>query len=221
MIKKFKSKSSHKYSLILLHGMNMQIKELYSITEILQKKYIHLKIIIPTANKMDISWPDGPEYNIRSWYNYYTRNDNQFVHDTINIDDFNYQTNNIFKIIDNERKILKNSKSIIIAGISQGGTLAFNIGLNYFEKLGGIIGIHTIFMDNIIKINNNSNKIPIYLFSGSKDKIYNIKFQDISLDKLRDKKYKIFWYIKKLHHCEYSKYEQNFLFNAINDILDI
>ena len=28
-------------------------------------------------------------------------------------------------------KILKNSKKIIIAGISQGGTLAFNIGLNY------------------------------------------------------------------------------------------
>lgn len=221
MIKEFKSKSSHKYSLILLHGMNMPIKELYNITKILQKKYIYLKIIIPVANKMNIFWPEGLEYNVRSWYNYYTRNDNQFVHDTININDFNYQTNNIFKIIDNERKILKNSKNIIIAGISQGGTLAFNIGLNYFENLGGIIGIHTIFMDNIIKINNNCNKIPIYLFSGSKDKIYNIKFQDISLNKLREKKYKIFWCIKKLHHCEYSKYEQGFLFNSINHILGI
>ena len=74
-------------------------------------------------------------------------------------------------------------------------------------------------MDNILKINKISNKIPIYLFSGSKDKIYNIKFQDISLNKLREKKYKIFWFIKKLHHCEYSKYEQHFLFNSINDIL--
>ena len=41
------------------------------------------------------------------------------------------------------------TKKIIIAGISQGGTLALHIGLTYLFELGGIIGIHTLFLKNI------------------------------------------------------------------------
>ena len=84
------------------------------------------------------------------------------------------------------------------------------------HKLGGLIGIHTIFMDNIIST-NNMNKIPIYLFSGDDDNIYNIKLQKQSLKKLYKLKYEIKWHIEpNLKHCEYSSEENIFVLEALN-----
>lgn len=212
----FYPKNIHKFTLILLHGMNMNITTLYKTIKKLQYYNKNLKVILPIADEMNINWPNGIEYNILSWYNYYTRYDNLFKHDNINIYDFEKQTNNIYNLLDKEIDILKNSKNIIIAGISQGGTLAFNIGINYKYKLAGIIGIHTIFMDNTIVFKNNYNNIPIFLFSGSNDNIYNVKFQNESLNILREKKFKIFWEIENnLGHCKYTKNEFKFLNNSI------
>lgn len=217
----FNSILNHKFTLILLHGMNMEIKYLYKIVKKLQNNNKNLKIILPIANRINIDWPTEKEYNILSWYNYYTRYDNENKHDIIDINQFNIQTENIYKILDREIELLKNSKSIVISGISQGGTLAFNIGINYKYKLGGIIGIHTIFMNNIINFNNNYNLIPIYLFSGDSDNIYNINFQNISLNILRERKYNIYWNIEKnLGHCTYSKNEIKFLLNSLNKIFN-
>lgn len=214
--KSFYPKNIHKFTLILLHGMNMNINTLYKMVRKLQYYNKNLKIILPIAEKININWPNGIEYNISSWYNYYTRYDNLFKHDNINIDDFEKQTNNIYNLLDTEVNILKNSKNIIIAGISQGGTLAFNIGINYKYKLAGIIGIHTIFMDNVIFFKNNYNNIPIFLFSGSNDNIYNIIFQNKSLNCLNEKNFKIFWQIEDdLGHCKYSKNESKFLNTSI------
>ena len=215
----FNSKKNHLYTLILLHGMNMNITTLFKTVKKLQKYNENLKIILPIAKKIDINWPDGIENNISSWYNYYTRYDNLFMHDSINLNDFNNYTKNIYKLLDNEINLIKNPKNLVIGGISQGGTLAFNIGINYHYKIGGIIGIHTIFMDNIIKFKKSYNKLPIFLFSGRNDYIYNIKFQNYSLETLREKYFKIFWIIEKnLEHCSYSKNEIKFLKYSLNEI---
>ena len=85
--------------------------------------------------------------------------------------------------------------------------------------MGGLIGIHTIFMDNII-LTNNVNKIPIFLFSGNNDNIYNIRLQKQSIKKLDNFKLNIEWHIEaNLNHCEYSKKESEFMVNAIKQIL--
>ena len=220
--KSFKSKKEHKFKIILLHGMNMNISYLFKTVKYLQKNNKNLKIILPIADKININWPQGIEYNISSWYDYFTRNDNLLKHDEIDIQQFERQTNNIYKIIDNEIKILCESKKIIIAGISQGGTLALNIGINYKCRLAGIIGIHTLFLGDLINIPTINNvykytNFPIFLFSGDKDKIYNIKFQDLNLNPLRMKKFKIFWKIEKnLGHCKKSKNELKFISESIN-----
>ena len=74
--KSFYPKNIHKFTLILLHGMNMNINTLYKMVKKLQYYNKNLKIILPIAEKININWPNGIEYNISSWYNYYTRNDN-------------------------------------------------------------------------------------------------------------------------------------------------
>jgi predicted esterase len=208
----------HLYTIIILHGMYQDYTSLLELSNDIQKHNRNIKVILPNAPRRTINWSNGKEENIRAWYNYYTRRDGEMRHDIIEHTHFIDQTERINKIIDGECKLIS-SKNIIIAGVSQGGTIAFNIGLHSPYKLGGIIGIHTVFMDNIISI-NNMNKIPIYLFSGEKDSIYNIKLQKRSCKNLYKLNYKIEWYIESnLEHCEYSSQENLFIVNSIKQIL--
>jgi len=211
----------HLYTIIILHGMSQTNNDLLDLVNYIQKNNQNIKIILPNAPIRNISWSEPQEKDISSWYDYYTRYDGLFLHDNINIHDFNEQTKRINKIIDKERKIVDSNK-IIVAGISQGGTLALNIGLKYCKKIGGIIGIHTIFMHNIIDI-TNIQKIPIYLFSGDEDAIYNIEFQKKSFDKLKSKNIiPTKWFIEnKLGHCKKSDNEFNFIIESIHNIFKI
>lgn len=215
----FNPTEKHLYTIIILHGMFQTGKSLISLANYIQNYNKNIKIILPDAPRRNISWSTPPEYNVSSWYNYYTRYDGLFMHDKINKNHFNQQTTRINSIIERESKLVNYNK-IIIAGISQGGTLALNIGLNHKDKLAGIIGIHTILMDNIVNL-NNMQKIPIYLFSGNKDNIYNIDFQKESFKKLKLQNGIITnWFIENnLGHCEYSIKEYEFIIKSIQNIL--
>lgn len=211
----------HKYTLILLHGMYVSNKSLLKLSNKLIKTYKNLKIILPNAPKRVINWPHLVENNVRSWYNYFTCNDGAMKHDKIDTTHFHEEVERINKIIDEESEILNGlSSNIMIGGISQGGTLALHIGLMYNKKLACIIGIHTILMNNVTKISNECQKIPIYLFSGNKDNIYNIKLQNRSLNNIRKLKYRIFWHIENnLKHCEFCKKENKFIYDVIKKIV--
>lgn len=223
----------HEYSIILLHGMNQTNESLMKLTYKLIKKYKNLKIILPNSPKRDITWKnvndwknindglDGDVNNINSWYNYFTHNDGLMKHDEIDESEFYVQVKRINKIIDEEVNLLHGkSDNILIGGFSQGGTLALHIGLNYYKPLGCIIGVHTILMDNVTCITNECQKIPIYLFSGKKDEIYNIRLQKRSLKNLKKLEYEIVWKIEKdLTHSQYSNSENLFIIKAINNII--
>ena len=209
----FNSIEKHLYTIIILHGMFQTYKDLIPLKIAIQKHNKNMKVILPTAPLRSISWSDKPLHNVSSWYDYYTQKNGLLEHDDINETHFIEQTQRIYKIIDNERKSIA-AQNIIIAGISQGGTIAFNVGLHYKEPLGAIIGIHTIFLNTIIPI-ESIQRIPIYLFSGRKDSIYNIHLQESSLAKLNEKCH-IDWHIEDgLNHCEFSHNELNYILSAI------
>lgn len=206
----FLSKEDHLYTLIILHGMYVTNNSLVNLVYYLQNNNKNIKIILPNAPKRDINWPSGIEKNVNSWYNYYTNNDGKMKYDKIDESDFYEQVDKINKIIKDEIDIVKNPKKIIIAGISQGGTLALHIGLTYSLQLGGIIGIHTLFLKYLIENLENINKIPIFLLSGKEDDIYNYKFQKMCAKKINKNiiKWKV---IKNLKHCEYYQHENKLI----------
>tara|TARA_Y100000389_G_scaffold66748_4_gene62984 strand:- start:11284 stop:11940 length:657 start_codon:yes stop_codon:yes gene_type:complete len=207
---------NHEFTLIILHGMYQSNKSYIELAESIQKFYKNIKIIIPCAPKRNISWSFPSEKNVSSWYDYYTKNDGLLIHDIINENEYHEQCDRINLIIKNETMVI-DLKKIIVMGISQGGTLALNIGLHSNFKLGGIIGIHTLFL-NIIST-KNINKIPIFLFSGDNDDIYSIELQKKSLEKLQ-KKLTIKWEIdRNLGHCKFSVKELPFIINSIEEIV--
>lgn len=211
----FLSKKEHLYTVIILHGMYETNDSLIELVNYLQNKNNNLKIILPNAPKRDINWPSGIEKDVNSWYNYYTRYDGKMEYDIIEEGEFHNEVDRINKIIDVEINALEDPKKIFIAGISQGGTLALHIGLTYLFELGGIIGIHTLFLKDMIKDLDNINNIPIFLLSGKNDEIYNYKFQRISAKKIMKNiiKWKV---VKKLEHCEYYKHENKLINKYLN-----
>ena len=73
----------HMYTIIILHGVFKTAKHLIHLANNIQKYNKNIKIILPTGPKRNISWTNPPDYNITSWYNYYTRYDGLFIHDKI------------------------------------------------------------------------------------------------------------------------------------------
>jgi predicted esterase len=129
--------------------------------------------------------------------------------DKINSDDYNLQTQKIVSIINNEASILKSYKNIFIVGVSQGGTLLFNILKFLPESLGGLFCIKSLYMYKYVNLKTN-NTTPIFFFSGNKDDVYNLEFQ-IKCSKLLEPNYNITWtIIDGLDH--YDKIEDEYIF---------
>ena len=165
------------------------------------KIYNKINFILPESPIMDVDYPNNKQYNVKSWFNYYTYNNNIDIIDEISVKDYNLACNTIINIINREATILGSYKRIFILGVSQGGTLLFNI-LNKLEKpLGGLFCIKSLYMYKYVKLTKNT-ETPLYFYSGNKDEVYNLEFQQ-SCSKLLEKKYKVTWtIINELNHHE-------------------
>ena len=213
----------HIYSFILLHPMSCDFTYFNNfITFFKEKHYVyfkHIKFIIPNAEKMDICYPNNKLINIYSWYNYYTCYDGINKIDEININDFSNNTKKLVKIIKNEYKIIKNYKKIFLYGVSQGGTLLFNILKNISKNIGALFISKSIYMKKYINLNTNK-ETPIYIYTGSNDQIYKVKFQKKLIKYLEFKSYNIKWFIEKnIDHFIQSNNEYYFIIN--NFIINI
>lgn len=157
----------HLYTIIILHGMYNDSSCFKILSEKILEINKHIKIIVPDSPIINISWPHGKEYNINSWYNYYTCRNGEMLHDDIDIFQYQNQTNRIIRIIKKEGKTIPLNK-IILIGESQGGTIVSNIASTFNKKLAGYILLDSIFMDNILKniIDNNIVDKNIYIYSS-------------------------------------------------------
>jgi predicted esterase len=212
--------NKHEFTFILLHPMHCNGDYFNSLVVNFEKNnfsnYIFesIKFIMVNADKIDIDYPNNKLYNISSWYNYYTCNDGIDKIDKINTEQYYMQSNRILNIINNEAFILNNYNRIFLVGVSQGGTLLFDILNNIPRNIGGIFAIKTIYMYKYTKLTNKFINTPIYIFSGNNDDIYTIKFQKKCYRKIINKKYRTKWLIKEnLDHNTKSLDEDNFIIN--------
>ena len=149
------SHKKHKYTFVMLHPMFSDSTYFNDYIEYFKKVNSALtssiKFVLPESLVMDIDYPNNKQYNVKSWYNYYTCYNNLNKLDKINKDDFAIQTKKIVAIINNEATILKSYKKLFLIGVSQGGTLLFNILKFLPESLGGLFCIKSVYMYKYIK----------------------------------------------------------------------
>ena len=215
----FNSKTKHKYTLIMLHPMFSSSEYFddcynYFNSQIdISNIFNSIKFVLPNAPNINIDYPDNKIYNKPSWYNYYTCYDNIADIDIINKQDYEYQTDRILDIVHNEAFLLNGYNNIFIAGVSQGGTLLFNILNKLPCKIGGIFCIKSIYMYKYTKFDFNI-ETPIFIFTTIDDDIYNYKLQKISFNKIKNLSYNFKWRkVKNISHNEYSEEENIFIKN--------
>ena len=216
-----KSNKKHKYTFIMLHPMYSDATYFNDYINYFKNNCIianAIKFIMPQSPLMTIDYPHNKQYCVKSWYNYYSCYNNLNKVDKISIQDFNEQTSRLVSIINSEATILNTYKSIFIIGVSQGGTLLFNILNKLPSPLGGLFCIKSLYMYKYIKLRKN-RATPLYFFSGTKDEIYNLEYQK-KCSALLERKYKLIWRIvTNLDHYTKTKEEYKFISDAIDKLI--
>ena len=218
------SAKKHKYTFIMLHPMcnNSSYFDDYInyFKEVNSALTNTIKFVLPESPLLDIDYPNNKQYNVNSWYNYYTCYNNLHKLDKINTTDFIKQTKRIVAIINDEAAILKSYKKLFIIGVSQGGTLLFNILKFLPHTLGGIFCIKSLYMYKYINLKTHST-VPLFFYSGNKDEIYNLEFQQ-KCAKLLEHYYVIKWtIIDNLDHHTKLEEEYDFIFRNFITLITI
>ena len=221
----YNSKKKHKYTFILLHPMLSYGEYFDNFYYYFNSKldisniFNSIKFIAPNAPYIDIDFPNNKIFNKPSWYNYYTCYDNITDIDNINEKEYNYQSDRIINIINNEAFILNDYNNIFIYGVSQGGTLIFNILNKLPRKIGGIFCIKSIYMYKYTNFTFNL-KTPIFIFTSKSDDVYNYELQKISFNKIKNISDNFIWIkIKNVYHNDYIIEEDDFVINNFINII--
>jgi len=207
----------HTHTVVLLHGMYCPpdesdlFKALPSYVGFLGVGGV--KFVFPHAPRRTISWPTGPEANVASWYNYFTRRDgDKEYHDEIEMAHLASQTRRLHAILDRESALLGGDASrVVLGGSSQGGTVALHAALSYGRPLGALLCLRSCLVDSVTFPKDKRNamcKTPVFVFAASDDSVYAPPLQERGYSLLESCGFHVERHIEKgLNHWEECRNE--------------
>jgi len=93
----------------------------------------------------------------------------------------------VARLVDQEIARGVKSEKIIIAGFSQGGAVAYELGLSYPKRLAGIIALSTYFATaETVKVAEANKGIPINVYHGTRDPMVPESLGRMSVEKLKE-----------------------------------
>ncbi len=96
----------------------------------------------------------------------------------------------VARLVDREIERGVPSENIVIAGFSQGGAVAYELGLSYPKKLAGIIALSTYFATAAtVKLSDANRNIPIKVYHGTFDPMVPESLGKMSVQKLKEMGY--------------------------------
>ena len=156
-----------------------------------------------TGFRLDIIYGD----EAFSWFDVYNFNDISMK--SINFEDVKQSSNKIIKIIEEEAKYLGGYENIFLGGFSQGACMSFYIGCSYNHLLGGIISCSgALFPDTVI--NNQNNKLKIFVSHGDLDEQITKEINELSLKRINN-----FSQIETHYYPDVGHYIEE---NTLNDL---
>ena len=206
----------HTHTVILLHSMYCPPDA----CEMLQKlpSYLsrlghsNIKFVFPYAPRRTISWPTGPETDVPSWYNYFTRRDGELAHDELDEAHLASQTRRIHAMLDREAALLGGDpRRLILGGSSQGGTVAIHAAVGYGRELGGLLALRSCLIDTVTAPSgrNAAANTPVYVFVAGDDRVYAPELQHRGYGHLESAGFRVEWKTEsKLTHWDASRNEK-------------
>jgi len=92
----------------------------------------------------------------------------------------------VAKLVDQEIERGVKSEHIVIAGFSQGGAVAFELGMSYPKRLAGILALSTYFATaDSVAVSDANRGLPISIFHGTRDPMVPESLGRQSVEKLK------------------------------------
>lgn len=191
--------STHKYSVIWLHGLGADGHDFENIVpELHLIDSSSIKFIFPHAPVRKITINGGAQ--MRGWYDILRLDNLEREVDVAGIEQSEKQINQLIqKEIDNGIS----SKNILLVGFSQGGVLALHTGLRFPQKLAGIISL-SAYLPTLESLKTQraeaNNQTSIFMGHGIIDSIVEIEAGKAAFDGLKAMGYSVQWHDYLMEH---------------------
>ncbi len=163
----FETKENPDYSVIWLHGLGADGNDFAPIVpELNLPSQKGVRFIFPHAPQIPVTINGGMV--MPAWYDILEMN----IDRKVDIDGLLSSVDAITAMIDAERQRGIRSRSIILAGFSQGGAVAYHAALSYPEPLGGLLAMSTYFATAGQIVFHQANRhIPVEIQHGIHDPV--------------------------------------------------
>jgi len=186
-----KPTAEHHYSIIWLHGLGADGHDFESIVpELSLHAEAHIHFIFPDAPFRPVTINGG--MTMRAWFDILELSRNLKV-DIAGIYD---SVKSIRELIEDEIAKGIPSEHILLAGFSQGGSIALHAGLSFNRRLAGIVALST-FLPTLEQLKTErsaaNQDIPILIAHGIIDSVVDVELGKNTSDQLLAFGYPIEW----------------------------
>jgi len=191
--------STHKYSVIWLHGLGADGHDFEGIVpELHLIDSSSVKFIFPHAPIQKVTINHGAE--MRAWYDILSINE---LNREVDFAGIERSAASINQLIQKEIDKGIPSKNILLVGFSQGGVLALHAGLRFHQPLAGIVALST-YLPTLEKLKTEraeaNNHTPIFMAHGIIDSVVAIETGKAAFDGLKAMGYPIQWHDYVMEH---------------------
>jgi phospholipase/carboxylesterase len=190
-IVEIKPQAEHRHSIIWLHGLGADGHDFESIVpELKLYSEPHIHFIFPEAPFRPITINGG--MTMRAWFDILELSRNLRV----DIAGVYASSQLIEQLIEDEIAQGIPPEQILLAGFSQGGAIALQVGLGYPRRLGGIVALST-FLPTLEQLKTGlsaaNQDIPVFIAHGILDSVVAVEFGKKTSDQLQAWGYPVEW----------------------------
>ena len=186
-------------TVIWMHGLGADGWDFVPIVrELPLPEDLALRFIFPHAPVQPVTINNGME--MRAWYDI-AMNDISRLPDEKGIRESQAA---IERLIARERGRGVDASRIVLAGFSQGGAIALQVGLRHANRLAGIVALSTYLTleDSLEAEASSANRAtPIFMGHGTEDPIVPLKLADFSRLALENRGYQVEWHKWPMPHA--------------------
>ncbi|NMT63622.1 alpha/beta hydrolase [Marinobacter orientalis] len=140
-----------------------------------------VRFIFPHAPDMPVTINGG--MTMPAWYDIKAMD----IDRVVDTDQLLASSDAVARLVDREIERGVRSENIIIAGFSQGGAVAYELGLSYPKRLGGIVALSTYFATaKTVEVSDANRDIPISIYHGTRDPMVPESLGRLSVEKLKE-----------------------------------
>ena len=182
-------------AVIFLHGLGADGHDFEPIVPELGVDDLHLRFVFPHAPERPITINEGEP--LRAWYDFVPHSENA------GSDDIKASALSIKALLQAQIDTGIPPERIMLAGFSQGGVMALEVGLRYEQRIAGIIALSTYLHDAATTERERTDAnlaLPIFMGHGTADPMIPIMRAATSRENLIRLAYDIEWHDYPMGH---------------------